>query len=83
MVKSEFFLWAKKNEWNINLNSRMNDLSDNIKSRYNIPKQWYDFISEFDVCETPLSKKFKFKKPEASVKYNLCRFRQGNESGKK
>ena len=32
---------------------------------------------------TPLSKKFKFKKPEASAKYNLCRFRQGNESGKK
>lgn len=48
---NEFIEWAKKNNWNIILNSEKTDLPDSIKSRYNIPEQWYSFICKLQVCE--------------------------------
>ena len=51
MANNDFIIWAKNNNWNIILNSDKSDLPNSIKSRYNIPKQWYDFICGIQVCE--------------------------------
>lgn len=50
-IISEFIEWARNENWNIILNSDKTDLPENIKIRYNIPKQWYEFISKMQVCE--------------------------------
>ena len=51
MENNEFIIWAKNNNWNIILNSEKTELPDSIKNRYHIPKQWYEFISNMQVCE--------------------------------
>ena len=51
MANNDFIIWAKNNNWDIILNSNKSDLPNSIKSRYNIPKQWYDFICGIQVCE--------------------------------
>ena len=51
MENKEFIIWAKNNNWNIILNSEETELPDNIRTRYHIPKQWYEFISNMQVCE--------------------------------
>ena len=47
----DFVKWAEENKWDIILNPEKVDLPEEIKNRYNIPKQWYDFISMFKKCE--------------------------------
>ena len=51
MENKEFIIWAKNNNWNIILNSEKTELPDSIRTRYHIPKQWYEFISNMQVCE--------------------------------
>ena len=48
---NEFMEWAKKNDWNVISACEKADLPDTIKSRYDIPSQWYSFISSIKVCE--------------------------------
>ena len=55
---SEFLLWAKQNNWNVISCSDMIELPDAIKSRYDIPAQWYDFICTLQVCENPKATKW-------------------------
>lgn len=55
---NSFIEWARKNNWNIVINSEKIDLLDSIKNRYNIPEQWFNFICNLSICENHSSTKW-------------------------
>ncbi len=55
---NRFVAWLENNNWNIITNSDTMDLPDTIQKRYQIPKQWYDFISNLQMCENSSSTKW-------------------------
>lgn len=55
---NQFVAWLENNNWNIITNSDTMDLPDTIQKRYQIPKQWYDFISNLQMCENSSSTKW-------------------------
>ena len=57
-MSNSFIEWARKNNWNIVINSEKIDLPDSIKNRYNIPKQWFNFICNLNICENQSSTKW-------------------------
>lgn len=57
-MSNSFIKWARKNNWNIVINSEKIDLPDSIKNRYNIPEQWFNFICNLSICENQSSTKW-------------------------
>ncbi len=54
----KFTVWAKNNGWNIIASSGKTELPENIKTRYDIPEKWYQFVSALRVCEDKTATKW-------------------------
>ncbi len=50
-MKEQFIKWAEDNNWDIVEVEDQAELPDHIKDRYTIPKNWYEFIARFRVCQ--------------------------------
>lgn len=47
----EFITWAESNGWKVAESSEKADIPEEVKRRYDLPEQWYSFISGLVVCE--------------------------------
>ena len=50
-MKEKFIKWANDNDWDIVEVEEQAELPKHIKNRYVIPKNWYEFIARFRVCQ--------------------------------
>lgn len=57
MLKN-FITWAECNGWKVDESSEKADIPEEVKQRYDIPEQWYNFICRLVVCENSAQTKW-------------------------
>ncbi len=53
-----FVEWAEANGWNVVTDTEKTELPEEITRRYDVPEQWYEFISRIKKCENSTADKW-------------------------